>query len=461
MARKNSIRMHPEEMRASMALAWVYALRMLGMFLVLPVLALYAAGLPDAGDNKMLVGLAMGMYGLTQAVLQLPLGMASDRFGRKKVIYLGLLVFALGSFMAAVATSLPMLVLARAIQGAGAVSAAVTALVADLTREEVRTRAMAMIGLSIGLTFSASLVISPLLSEYIGVAGLFALTGVLTLLSMLVVKFLVPDPVRSKLHEDAEVQPARFGEVLKNKELLRLNFGIFALQCGMMALFTSLPFALQDLGLNKAHHWQVYLPATLIGLVLMIPAIIVGETRNKLKQIFLLGIALIFASQLGLLFGLHSVWLIGLSLIVYFIGFNILEASQPSLVSKTAPAELKGTAMGVYNTMQSVGLFSGGALGGLLFHHFGFNGVFAFCSVLIGAWFAIAAVAPAPAPVKNVVLPVGGAWQGRQDELHSRLKQLAGVEAISFSADGETVFIKALQQGFDEAAAKHILAGAN
>ena len=461
MARKNSIRMHPEEMRASMALAWVYALRMLGMFLVLPVLALYAASLPDAGDNKMLVGLAMGMYGLTQAVLQLPLGMASDRFGRKKVIYLGLLVFALGSFMAAVATSLPMLVLARAIQGAGAVSAAVTALVADLTREEVRTRAMAMIGLSIGLTFSASLVISPLLSEYIGVAGLFALTGVLTLLSMLVVKFLVPDPVRSKLHEDAEVQPARFGEVLKNKELLRLNFGIFALQCGMMALFTSLPFALQDLGLNKAHHWQVYLPATLIGLVLMIPAIIVGETRNKLKQIFLLGIALIFASQLGLLFGLHSVWLIGLSLIVYFIGFNILEASQPSLVSKIAPAELKGTAMGVYNTMQSVGLFSGGALGGLLFHHFGFNGVFAFCSVLIGAWFAIAAVAPAPAPVKNVVLPVGGAWQGRQDELHSRLKQLAGVEAISFSADGETVFIKALQQGFDEAAAKHILAGAN
>ena len=377
------------------------------------------------------------------------------------MIYLGLLVFALGSFMAAVATSLPMLVLARAIQGAGAVSAAVTALVADLTREEVRTRAMAMIGLSIGLTFSASLVISPLLSEYIGVAGLFALTGVLTLLSMLVVKFLVPDPVRSKLHEDAEVQPARFGEVLKNKELLRLNFGIFALQCGMMALFTSLPFALQDLGLNKAHHWQVYLPATLIGLVLMIPAIIVGETRNKLKQIFLLGIALIFASQLGLLFGLHSVWLIGLSLIVYFIGFNILEASQPSLVSKIAPAELKGTAMGVYNTMQSVGLFSGGALGGLLFHHFGFNGVFAFCSVLIGAWFAIAAVAPAPAPVKNVVLPVGGAWQGRQDELHSRLKQLAGVEAISFSADGETVFIKALQQGFDEAAAKHILAGAN
>ena len=461
MARKNSIRMHPEEMRASMALAWVYALRMLGMFLVLPVLALYAAGLPDAGDNKMLVGLAMGMYGLTQALLQLPLGMASDRFGRKKVIYLGLLVFAVGSFMAAVATSLPMLVLARAIQGAGAVSAAVTALVADLTREEVRTRAMAMIGLSIGLTFSASLVISPLLSEYIGVAGLFALTGVLTLLSMLVVKFLVPDPVRSKLHEDAEVQPARFGEVLKNKELLRLNFGIFALQCGMMALFTSLPFALQDLGLNKAHHWQVYLPATLIGLVLMIPAIIVGETRNKLKQIFLLGIALIFASQLGLLFGLHSVWLIGLSLIVYFIGFNILEASQPSLVSKIAPAELKGTAMGVYNTMQSVGLFSGGALGGLLFHHFGFNGVFAFCSVLIGAWFAIAAVAPAPAPVKNVVLPVGGAWQQRQDELHSRLKQLAGVEAISFSADGETVFIKALQQGFDEAAAKHILSGAN
>ncbi len=461
MARKNSIRMYPQEMRASMALAWVYALRMLGMFLMLPVLALYAATLPGAGDNKMLVGLAMGMYGLTQALLQLPLGMASDRFGRKKVIYLGLAVFAIGSFLAAVANSLPMLVLARAVQGAGAVSAAVTALVADLTREEVRTRAMAMIGLSIGLTFSISLVASPLLSDYIGVAGLFVLTGVLTLISMLVVKFLVPDPARSKLHEDAEVQPARFGEVLKNKELLRLNFGIFALQCGMMALFTSLPFALQDLGMNKAEHWQIYLPATLIGLVLMVPAIIIGETRHKLKQIFLLGIALILAAQLGLLFGLHSVWLIGLSLIVYFVGFNILEASQPSLVSKIAPGELKGTAMGVYNTMQSVGLFSGGALGGLLFQHFGFNGVFAFCSVLIGFWFVLAAVAPAPAPVKNVVLPVGKAWHERQEQLHSLLIKVAGVVAVSFSADGETIFIKALQQGFDEAAVKKILLGAN
>ncbi len=456
---KKTIQMLPQEMRASVSLAWVYALRMLGMFLVLPVLALYAAGLPGADGNKALVGLAMGMYGLTQAVLQLPLGMASDRFGRKKVIYFGLIVFAAGSFMAASADSLHMLVLARALQGAGAVSAAVTALVADLTREEVRTRAMAMIGLSIGLTFSASMVVSPLLSKYIGVPGLFVLTGVLTLLSIGVVAFLTPDPERSKLHEDAQAQPSRMGEVLKNGQLLRLNFGVFALQCGMMALFTTLPFALNHLGMEKSQHWEVYLPATVIGLALMIPAIIIGETRNKLKQVFLLGIGLIFISQIGLLAGLNSVWMIGFWLVVYFIGFNILEASQPSLVSKIAPAELKGTAMGVYNTLQSVGLFSGGVLGGMLFHRFGYNGVFVFCSVLMLVWFGIAAAAPAPMPVKNVVLPVASVWQGKQQELLSALKQVGGVQAANVSSDGQTVFIKALQQGFDEESARKIISG--
>ncbi len=451
--------MNPEEWRASTSLAGVYALRMLGMFLVLPVLALYAATLPGAADNKALVGLAMGMYGLTQALLQLPLGMASDKFGRKKVIYIGLIVFAAGSFMAASATTLEMLVLARAVQGAGAVSAAVTALLADLTREEVRTRAMAMIGLSIGLTFSASLVLAPMLARWIGVSGLFALTGVLTLISIAVVAWRTPNPVRSKLHEDAEAQPARIGEVLRNGQLLRLDFGIFALHAAQMALFTALPFAMVALGLDKVQHWQVYLPATLVGLVLMVPLIIVGETRNKLKQVFVGGIVCIAAAQLGLLFGLHSIAVIVACLVVYFIGFNVLEASLPSLVSKIAPSDLKGTAMGVYNTMQSVGLFAGGALGGVLFQYYGFNGVFAFCSALMLLWLLVAATAPAPKAVKNVTLAVAKTWQGREEALHSALMSQTGVEAVSFSADKQTVYIKALQQGFDEAAAKQIISG--
>lgn len=451
--------MFPEEWRASSSLAGVYALRMLGMFLVLPVLALYAATLPGTEDNKVLIGLAMGAYGLTQAVMQLPLGMASDRFGRKKVIYAGLLVFAAGSFMAAVANSLEMLVLARAVQGAGAVSAAVTALVADLTREEVRTRAMAMIGLSIGLTFSFSLAVAPLLTRWIGVSGLFLLTAVLTLISIAVVAFVTPDPVRSKLHEDAQAQPARLGEVLRNGQLLRLNFGIFSLHAAQMALFTSLPFAMVAQGLDKVQHWRIYLPATVIGLIVMVPLIIVGETRNKLKQVFIFGIACITAAQLVLWFGLSSLWWIALALVVYFIGFNVLEASLPSLVSKIAPSDLKGTAMGVYNTLQSVGLFVGGAAGGVLFQYFGFGGIFAFCIGLMLLWLWVATTAPAPKPVKNVVFSVPHAWHGCEDALHSALNTLDGVEAVNFSVDKQTVYIKALQKGFDEAAANQIISG--
>lgn len=451
--------MFPHEWRASTTLSGVYALRMLGMFLVLPVLAMYAASLPGAEDNKTLVGLAMGIYGLTQALLQLPLGIASDKFGRKKTIYAGLVVFAAGSFLAAAADTLPLLVAARAIQGAGAVSAAVTALLADLTRDGVRTRAMAMIGLSIGLTFSVSLVVAPMIADVVGVRGLFLLTGILTVASIGVVAFMTPDPEFSKLHEDTQAQPARIGEVLKNRQLLNLDFGIFALHAAQMALFTALPFAMTQLGLEKIQHWKVYLPSTVAGLVVMVPLIIIGETRNRLKQVFILGIVCIAAAQIGLLSGMHSVWLITVYLIVYFIGFNVLEASLPSMVSKIAPSDLKGTAMGVYNTMQSVGLFAGGAAGGLLFQKYGFVGVFAFCSTLMLLWLVLAVLSPAPKPVKNLSYPVGSVWQGNQEGLYRALSGLEGVEDISFSFDRQTVYIKVLQKGFDQAAAEDIIIG--
>ena len=451
--------MFPHEWRASTTLSGVYALRMLGMFLVLPVLAMYAASLPGTEDNKTLVGLAMGIYGLTQALLQLPLGIASDKFGRKKTIYAGLVVFAAGSFLAAAADTLPLLVAARAIQGAGAVSAAVTALLADLTRDGVRTRAMAMIGLSIGLTFSVSLVVAPMIADVVGVRGLFLLTGILTVASIGVVAFMTPDPEFSKLHEDTQAQPARIGEVLKNRQLLNLDFGIFALHAAQMALFTALPFAMTQLGLEKIQHWKVYLPSTVAGLVVMVPLIIIGETRNRLKQVFILGIVCIAAAQIGLLSGMHSIWLITVYLIVYFIGFNVLEASLPSMVSKIAPSDLKGTAMGVYNTMQSVGLFAGGAAGGLLFQKYGFVGVFAFCSTLMLLWLVLAVLSPAPKPVKNLSYPVGSVWQGNQEGLYRALSGLEGVEDISFSFDRQTVYIKVLQKGFDQAAAEDIIIG--
>lgn len=451
--------MFPEEWRASTSLAGVYALRMLGMFLVLPVLALYTASLEGVNGDKQMVGLAIGAYGLTQALLQIPLGLASDKFGRKKVIYAGLIVFAIGCFMAALAESWGMLVAARIVQGAGAVSAAVTALVADLTRDEVRTRAMSMIGLTIGLTFSVSLVLSPVLVGWLGVPGLFAMMGVLTLISIGVVAWITPDPKESRLHEDTQALPSRLGEVLRNKQLLRLDFGIFTLHAALMALFTTLPFALAGLGLNDNLHWKVYLPATVIGLIAMVPLIIVGETRNKLKQVFIGGILCVIAAQIALMFSLNSIVVITVCMIVYFIGFNILEASLPSMVSKIAPSDLKGTAMGVYNTLQSVGLVVGSACGGYLLKHYGFPGVFIFCSALTLIWLLIAATSPAPRPVKNMGFTVGGTWQGREKDLYAALKNLQAVEEIQFSQDKKTVYIKALQKGFDPKAAEAISSG--
>lgn len=445
-----------DEWRASTSLAGVYGLRMLGMFLVLPVLVLHVQAL---GGSKAQGGMAIAAYGLTQALLQLPLGIASDRFGRKRVIYLGLIVFAAGSFIAAAADDVTWLIIGRAVQGAGAVSAAVTALLADLTREEVRTRAMASVGLTIGLTFAVSMVLSPLLTRFVGVGGLFALTGILSIAAIVLVMAVTPNPKVSKLREDADAQPSRISEVLKNSQLMRLNFGIFALQGVMMALFASLPSVLVELGLLKESHWQMYLPAVLLGLVLMVPAIIVGETRNKLKSIFVSGIVLIVLALCGMYLGVQSLWAIGIALVVYFIGFNILEASLPSIVSKVAPADLKGTAMGVYNTAQSVGVFVGGAVGGRLFQQFGFGGMFAFGFVTTLVWLAVAATAPAPKPVKNVMLPVPESLRGRLTELSGSLKQVEGVEDVLFSADGETAYIKALQQGFDEEKVKQILSG--
>lgn len=450
--------MNPQELRASAALAGVYALRMLGMFLILPVFALYAQTM-DGGLDPRWVGLAFGAYGLTQALLQLPLGMASDRYGRKRVIYLGLLVFAAGSFMAAYADNIYMLALGRAIQGAGAVSAAVTALLADLTRDEVRTRAMAMIGLSIGLTFAVSLVLGPLLAGVMGVDGIFALTGVLTLLSMLTVHYVVPNPRVSKVHADAEATWAGLPLVLKNSQLLRLNFGVFALHCAQMLLFMSLPLALEGLGLIRTQHWYIYLPVVVLGLVLMVPAIIVGEKKGKLKHVFVLAIALMVVAQLGLSFSLHSLLAIFLSLMFYFVGFNILEASLPSLISKIAPTHAKGTAMGVFNTTQSLGLFVGASLSGFILQKYGFFGIFSTCTILMVVWLVLAATAPAPMKVKNVVFTLPVMWADKWPELRTKLIDLSTVVEAECSDDGSVLYLKVLQQGYNADVIQAILSG--
>ena len=385
------------ERHASFSLALIFALRMLGLFLVLPVFALEAAKLPG-GDDPASVGLAMGIYGLTQGLLQLPFGIASDRFGRKPVIVLGLLLFAGGSFWAATADNLTGLLLGRAVQGAGAISAAVTALLADQTREVVRTKAMALVGGSIALVFALSLVLAPALAAHIGLTGLFALTGALAVAGVAVVLWVVPpEPLQHKN------QPrGRLREVLSHAGLLRLNFGVFVLHAVQLAMWMAVPALLVQAGLDKAHHWWVYLPAVLGSFVVMGGSLFALERRGYLRGAFLVAIGLIALVQLGLLWVADAphVSTMATLLFLFFCGFNVLEASQPSLASRLAPAAVRGSALGVYNTLQSLGYFAGGLAGGALLKWGGTHSLFGACGLAMLAWLVVAWPMQAPAKVK-------------------------------------------------------------
>ncbi len=401
--------MLPLERRASASLALIFALRMLGLFLVLPVFALEARKYPG-GDDPALIGLAMGIYGLTQGLLQIPFGMASDKYGRKRVIVMGLLIFAAGSFVAASAPTLPWLLAGRALQGAGAVSAAVTALLADLTRDAVRTKAMAMVGASIGLVFALSLVVAPPLAAAIGLGGLFALTGALALVGIGIVLWFTPPQPPAVL-----VGRGGLATVLAHPGLLRLNAGVFILHAVQLAMWVAVPAMLVQAGLAKEQHWAVYLPAVLASFVVMGATLFPLERKGYLRAVFLASIGLIGLVQLGL--GMASnglstagMWagdigpglgwvkyFLGFLLFVFFCGFNVLEASQPSMVTRIAPPEVRGAALGVYNTLQSLGFFAGGALGGWLAKSWGAQGLFAVCAAATALWLVLAWGMRAPA----------------------------------------------------------------
>lgn len=442
----SSDNMTPAERRATLSLASIYGLRMFGMFLILPIFAIYASTLPDKPSSFM-VGLALGAYGLTQALLQLPFGMASDKYGRKPMIYLGLAIFAVGSLVAALSSTIEGIIVGRALQGAGAVSAVVTALVADLTRDEHRTKAMATIGVTIGIAFSLSLIGGPILNQWIGVPGIFALTGVLTLVAIAVVRFVVPDPVHSHYHSDASATPVRLKGVLKNTQLLRLNYGIFALHAAQMAMFVVVPFAIVSAsGLHENQHWQIYLPIVLASFVLMVPAIIYAEKQSQMKRVFIAAIAMMLLAQLMFSASIDYFWGIVASLTVYFVAFNVLEASLPSLISKIAPAAAKGTAMGVYNTAQSLGIFVGGALGGYLSHVYGFASVFIFCGVMMFLWLLLASSMQAPPAVRTKMYTMEASADQMTEEMvasvKNRLAKLAGVIEAAVLPQERTVILK-------------------
>lgn len=448
-ALSSSEKMSPIELRATAGLAGVYGLRMFGLFIILPVFAFYAEDLPG-GNSYTLIGIALGAYGLTQAILQIPMGWLSDRIGRKPVIYIGLILFAVGSFVAAIATDIYWVIFGRIIQGAGAISAAVMALAADLTREEHRTKAMATIGMTIGTVFALSLIAAPALNQIIGVPGIFAMTGFLALLAMLVVYKFIPNPSISRFHSDTEASAGSFRNVLSNKQLLRLNYGIFVLHAVLMALWLVVPLSLRNAGLEANDHWQMYLPVLFLSMILIVPAIIYGEKKAKLKSVFAAAVALLLVGQGLLAVTFDSIWGTAIALLIFFTAFNLLEASLPSLISKIAPVGAKGTAIGVYSSMQFFGAFLGATVGGYLFEHYGGYALYAFCGLLVVIWLALALTMQAPAAVRSKMYQVPEMDIVTANGLSRELAALSGVSEALVLANERVAYLKVDMQGYDE-----------
>lgn len=449
--------MSAAELRAGASLAGVFGLRMFGLFLILPVLSVHAAKL-TGGDNLSLVGMALGIYGLAQGFLQIPFGMASDRWGRKRILYVGLTVFALGSFVGIGATDIWTVILARTLQGAGAISSVAMALAADLTRDQHRTKIMAMIGSTIGVTFAVSLIGAPLLYEWIGMSGLFALTGVMCLAAIALVKFLVPDP--------SAPAPSRKGDgatlqAIIAPELLRLNLGIFILHIVLYGMFVVVPPMLVVAGLPLAEHWKLYLPAVLGSFVLMVPVILYADRRNHPKHALIGGVALLCAVEAVLGVSRSGLLGVGALMLAFFVAFNVLEALLPSLVSRIAPAQGRGVAIGVYNTTQTIGVFFGGVLGGWLAARFGPHAVFLTCAVLCGVWLVAAFGMRPPTRAVNDLssltfsIASGVNLQG----LREALAAVRGVREAEVLAQERIARLKVVPGQWDESSVRKLVTG--
>jgi predicted MFS family arabinose efflux permease len=388
--------MTAQERRAVASLALLYSFRMIGLFMVLPLLALYAADMP--GATPVLIGLALGGYGLTQALLQIPLGWLSDQVGRKQVIIGGLLMLVAGSVVAGTADTVYGIIIGRAMQGAGAIAGTVMALVADLTAEEQRTKAMALVGISIGLAFAVAIVLGPLVAAAGGLSAVFWFTALLAVIGIGVVLVLVPTPARVGIeHSDVGARRGLILRSLREPALARLNFGVFTLHFTLMACFLVLPGFLEELaGVDRDHHWQVYLPTLILSIVGMVPMLRMAERGGRPRETFLLGIGMTFVSVAIMGFTASAVALY-LGLWLFFVGFNYLEATLPSLVSKSVFPGGKGTALGVYSTCQFFGIFCGGAIGGWVLQAAGKDALIMLCLGVVASW-GVVSLLPARQP---------------------------------------------------------------
>ncbi len=450
--KKNDIdKLNPLEKRAAASLSSIYALRMLGLFMIFPVFSLYGQQLE--GNTPLLIGLAIGAYGLTQAIFQIPFGMLSDKIGRKPVIVAGMLIFALGSIIAAMSDTIYGVIIGRIIQGSGAVAAAVMALAADLSREEHRMKIMAAIGMSIGFAFAVAMVLGSILNEWIGVAGIFWLTAGFALIGVAVTLFWVPDAPKT-FHRETEPVPEQFKAILSDHQLLRLDVGILILHMVLTATFIVIPIALTNehyANLPSAEHWKVYLPVMILAMVLMVPFIIIAESKRRMKEVFVGAIAVVAVAEWGFWAFNDSFYALAFFILVFFSAFNILEASLPSLISKLSPAEAKGTAMGVYSTSQFFGAFLGGIIGGKLLGLYGINGVFLFAMLAMLVWLLIALTMKSPRYLSSFVVKLSKVKAEDIPKVTAGLTGICGVaEAVVIPEDG-AAYLKVELHALDKA----------
>jgi MFS family permease len=444
--------MESQEFRAAGSLAAVFSVRLLGLFMIYPVFAAYARGL--TGASPYLIGEALGIYGLSQGLLQIPFGLLSDRVGRKVMIVLGLLLFAAGSAVAAMSTSIGGVIIGRALQGSGAVGSVILALVADLTREENRTKAMAMVGITIGASFMVALVAGPIVARFIGVAGIFWLMVGLALVGIAITEFVVPAPRRVRVHRDAETVPALIGSVLRNTELLRLDFGIFALHAMLTASFLVVPGLLRaTLDVPVQDQWIVWLPVLIVSVAVMVPAIVIAEKHRRMKGVFVSSVAALVVSQAMLYAGAGNLFVLLAALTVFFSAFNIMEASLPSLITKAAPPDAKGTATGIYSSSQFLGIFVGGVVGGWTHQHGGTAAVFALTAGVALLWLLAAATMKQPSYLTTRLVPIADGKAGDAESLAARLCQVPGVAEAVVIAEEKLAYLKVDSKRFDAAMA--------
>ncbi len=447
------------EIRAAVSLAMVFSVRLLGLFMIYPVFAAYARHLNGATPAR--IGLALGAYGLSQGLLQIPFGLLSDRIGRKTMITIGLALFGIGSVIAAVSTTIDGVMIGRVIQGTGAVGSVILALVADLTREESRTKAMAVVGLTIGLSFMVALVTGPIFAGLIGVSGIFWLMAGLGVVGIAITYWVVPTPRRILAHRDAETVPSLFGSVLRDRELLRLDFGIFALHAILTSSFLVMPRILGDaFAVTSETQWTIYLPVLVVAVALMIPAIIVAEKYRRMKGVFVTAIVVLLASQVGLMLDARSPAVILAAIVAFFTAFNLMEASLPSLVTKAAPAGAKGTATGVYSSAQFLGIFVGGAIGGWVHGLAGASGVFALAAGIAAVWLAVATTMRKPGHYSTYLARLGDIATADGKRLAARLGRVPGVVDVIVVAEEGMGYLKIDPDTFDASAVEAIIAEA-